>query len=427
MRSLLSSLNSVANIGIVFSSTRMLIGATSAVYLLSKGITASELGLMKSFQALLLMILDFPLGVLADRKGRRVCLIFGSAAGASWLALTAAGSSFWILLLAEGLNAVSLASFNGAFDALLAEKYIADRGRPMLNRLLGDYHAVLFAMMALFSLVGGTFVSPNSALFWWIASALLLIVTGLIPFLVKDDSAFYAEHSATANSASKPTVLKLLQGELSGVLRQIWTTPEIRKIAMPFIGISVFYQLIIPYWQYFFLKDNQESFVIGGLKLSFFGPLFFGILVIQSIASKALSIERVADAGSRALLGLLGGSAILLTLAVYFQSGLWFSIGGVLGLFGLVRLYTLSASAQLHNLIEDKRRASVLSALSVLTRVVLVIILPLSGFMIERLGVWSLPLLGAALAVTFVMRDTVANRFSSRLRGKLQFHTTDAR
>lgn len=410
MRSMLTSINTVAAIGLVFSSARMLIGATSALYLLSKGITAGELGLMKSFQALLLMLLDFPLGVLADRRGRRVCLILGSAAGASWLALTAAGSTFWVLLLAEGLNALSLASFNGAFDAHLAEKYISDRGRPALNRLLGDYHAVLFAMMAFFSLVGGTFVNPDSSLFWWIASALLLLITCLIPLLMKDDSAFHAEHSSGQKSSSKPTVLKLLQGELSEVLRQIWTTSEIRKIAIPFIGIGVFYQLIIPYWQYFFMNNNQENFFIGGIKLSFFGPLFFAILVIQSIASKALSIERVSGAGSRVLLGQLGASAIFLTLAVYFKSGLWLCIFGVLGQFGFVRLYTLSASAQLHNLIEDKRRASVLSALSVLTRLVLIIFLPLSGFLIERFGVWSLPLLGAVLTVAFVVGDFIAGR-----------------
>jgi uncharacterized membrane protein len=275
---------------------------------------------------------------------------------------------------------------------------------------LGDYHAVLFAMMALFSLVGGTFVNPDSSLFWWIASALLLLITCLIPLLMKDDSAFHAEHSSGQKSSSKPTVLKLLQGELSEVLRQIWTTSEIRKIAIPFIGIGVFYQLIIPYWQYFFMNNNQENFFIGGIKLSFFGPLFFAILVIQSIASKALSIERVSGAGSRVLLGQLGASAIFLTLAVYFKSGLWLCILGVLGLFGFVRLYTLSASAQLHNLIEDKRRASVLSALSVLTRLVLIIFLPLSGFLIERFGVWSLPLLGAVLTVAFVVGDFIAGR-----------------
>lgn len=154
MQSLLFSLNRVAVIGLVYSSARMLIGATSAVYLLSKGISASEVGVMKSFQALLLMLLEFPLGVLADRKGRRICLILGGLAGAAWLSLTAASSSLWMLLLAESFNALSMASFNGAFDALLAERYIAERGRPLLNKLLGDYHAVLFSLMALFSLVG---------------------------------------------------------------------------------------------------------------------------------------------------------------------------------------------------------------------------------------------------------------------------------
>lgn len=97
MRSLLNSLNAVAIIGLLFSSSRMLIGATSAVYLLSKGITASDIGIMKSVQAMLLMLIEFPLGLLADHKGRRICLILGGAAAAAWLALTALGTSFWVL------------------------------------------------------------------------------------------------------------------------------------------------------------------------------------------------------------------------------------------------------------------------------------------------------------------------------------------
>jgi MFS family permease len=420
MQSLLTAINSVASIGIIFSSARMLIGATSAVYLLSKGITASEIGIMKSFQALLLMLLDFPLGVLADRKGRRICLILGGLAGASWLALTAATSTFWVLLIAEGLNALSLAAFNGAFDALLAEKYISERGRPALNRLLGDYHAVLFAMMALFSLAGGTFVSPESSFFWWVASGILLTLTALIPLLISNDSEFRKQRNEAASVAVKPSLLKLIQEDFALVLKQIWTVPEVRKLAMPFIIIGVFYQLIIPYWQLFFTNSNHDFFVIYGFKMSFFGPLFFGILVIQSLISKSLGIPSVANASQRSLLGGVAVSVVSLTLAVYFQAQLWLCIAATLGVFALVRLYTLSASAQLHNLIEDSRRASVLSALSVFTRVILVVVLPVSGFMIESFGVWCLPLLGALLTLFCMAASSSATTLKFYFKNKRQ-------
>jgi MFS family permease len=416
MRSLLNSINSVAAIGLVFSSARMLIGATSAVYLLSKGMSAGDIGIMKSFQALLLMILDFPLGVLADHKGRRICLVLGGLAGSTWLALTAASSSFWILLLAEGLNALSLASFNGAFDALLAEKYIKERGRPFLNRLLGDYHAILFGMMALFSLAGGTFVSPESSVFWWIASGILLAITALIPLLVRDDSNFHRSQNAAAAGTEKPNLLKLIKGEFVQVLRQIWSVPEVRRIALPFVGIGVFYQLLIPYWQFFFMNSNQGEFMLGGFKLSFFGPLFFGILVIQSIASKTMSIGYIASASQRKLLVHVFIAILFLTVTSLFEAGLWLSIITVLGVFGLLRLFTLSGSSRLHNLIEDSRRASVLSALSVLTRVVLVVVLPLSGFLIQAIGVWCLPLFGIVLSICFLAAELLGEQHIFQLK-----------
>jgi hypothetical protein len=105
---------------------------------------------------------------------------------------------------------------------------------------------------------------------------------------------------------------------------------------------------------------------------------------------------------------------------VYFQAQLWLCIAATLGVFALVRLYTLSASAQLHNLIEDSRRASVLSALSVFTRVILVVVLPVSGFMIESFGVWCLPLLGALLTLFCMAASSSATTLKFYFKNKRQ-------
>lgn len=421
MRSLLSSLNTVSVIGLVFSSARMLIGATSAVFLLSKGITASDIGIMKSVQAMLLMLIEFPLGLLADLKGRRICLILGSAAGAAWLALTAIGSEFWVLLLAECLNAISLASFNGAFDALLAEKYIARQGRPMLNRLLGDYHAVLFAVMALFSLVGGTFVPPASSTFWWIASFLLILLTALIPFLVRDEPGRSRVESRGVGGHLK----SFFCSELASVWQQIWTNKEIRILAIPFVLIGVFNQLLIPYWQIFFVTAKHARFTIAGFELSVFGPLFFFILLIQSAASKALGIGRLFNCKSRALLGLISLSALSLTATSAVQSPLILSVVSILVVFGVIRFYLLQVSAHLHNLMDDARRASVLSALSVLTRIILVLVLPLSGYAIERFGIWFLPLFGCCVAGLLFVAGIAGRTFGARFDGD-EFHLTQS-
>jgi MFS family permease len=409
MQSLLFSLNRVAVIGLVYSSARMLIGATSAVYLLSKGISASEVGVMKSFQALLLMLLEFPLGVLADRKGRRICLILGGLAGAAWLSLTAASSSLWMLLLAEGFNALSMASFNGAFDALLAERYIAERGRPLLNKLLGDYHAVLFSLMALFSLVGGTFVSPTSSLFWWIASAIILLGTGFVPLLIHSDKPIKAPGSVHENTIRSSGLFKLLKGEFAVVFSIILTRSELRKVALPFIVVSVFYQLLIPYWQLFFSGSETNQFPLFGFDLTFFGPVFFSILMVQSLASKTLSSRKFTNLSERMLQLGLAVCAALLAAAVYWRGSLILSVVALLAVFALVRFYTLRASAHIHNLVDDSRRASVLSALSVSTRVALVVILPASGYMIGMIGVWILPLLGALLGGILVLSEALSH------------------
>lgn len=305
-------------------------------------------------------------------------------------------------MLAEALNAFSLASFNGAFDAVLAEKYIAEKGRPQLNQLLGDYHTLLFALMAFCSLVGGAFVSPSSSFFWWVASCILIFLTALIPFLVKNDSVQHAESPAVGATSSKKSLLVLLKVEMVEVLRQVSVFPELRRIVVPMIGVSVFYQIIIQYWQLFFADLNQKLTLFSRFEVSLFGPLFFGILVIQSIASKAMSFESTSKLSIKHQLFSLAAVTIAFSGVTVSSPHAGASIVGVLLLFGALRLFSLKSSAEIHTLIEDRRRASFLSAVSLVIRMVLLVTLPACGFLIEKVGLWSIPVFGSLVTVSLV-------------------------
>jgi phosphotransferase system glucose/maltose/N-acetylglucosamine-specific IIC component len=131
--------------------------------------------------------------------------------------------------------------------------------------------------------------------------------------------------------------------------------------------------------------------------------------MVQSLASKSLSSPRLAHLSKRALHSGFTVCAALLAAGVYWNSSVVLSVSALLGVFALVRFYTLRASAQIHNLVDDARRASVLSALSMFTRVLLVVILPVTGFMISRFGVWILPLLGVGLGGALLVSGALGN------------------
>lgn len=97
----------------------------------------------------------------------------------------------------------------------------------------------------------------------------------------------------------------------------------------------------------------------------------------------------------------------------------------VLAVFGVLRFYMLHASALLHNLMDDSSRASVLAALSVLSRVVLVVVLPMSGFAIEHFGIWFLPFFGSVLAGALFVAGIVGRMFGVRF-DRDEFHLTQS-
>jgi len=71
----------------------MVLGATSVIYLTTRGVSLAEVGAMKAMQAGIVLVLDLPLSYLADRTGRVRVLVVGNIATVLWLVVTAYGKS----------------------------------------------------------------------------------------------------------------------------------------------------------------------------------------------------------------------------------------------------------------------------------------------------------------------------------------------
>ncbi|MFK5288801.1 MFS transporter, partial [Glaesserella parasuis] len=96
------------------SSARMLIGASSTVYMLISNISLYQIGLIKSLQAIIILFLGFVIGIVSDRVERKKLYLIAIFLAVVWLLLFyIAGiiQSFEIFLLAEIFNAISLAIF----------------------------------------------------------------------------------------------------------------------------------------------------------------------------------------------------------------------------------------------------------------------------------------------------------------------------
>jgi len=132
---------------------------------MSKGLSLAELGFSAAITAGVVVVLELPTGILADRVGRKrtymLALVFQAAAYGSLLF----ASGFVAVSAAFALYGVSRALSSGSLEALLIDRYIEAHGDDKLHRLMSVTNAADTLGLALGSIAGGFIPGAWSALF----------------------------------------------------------------------------------------------------------------------------------------------------------------------------------------------------------------------------------------------------------------------
>ncbi|MBX4335401.1 MFS transporter [Bartonella raoultii] len=168
-------MTSILTFGFLFNGIRILTGAFIVFYMLEKGLTLIDIGIIKSFQAFIMMITDIPLGYFADKKSYKISVILAAAFSATWLFLMGISTSFNGFLLAEFFNALSLTLNAGAYNALLVQ--YAKKTLTSTKKILGSSSQYNFIGMFIFSLIGAYFANYSNQYIWYISAFLMLITT----------------------------------------------------------------------------------------------------------------------------------------------------------------------------------------------------------------------------------------------------------
>jgi MFS family permease len=372
----------VFGIGLFFSFSRMIIGGFSALYLLTKGLSYGDIALLKSFQALIILFSDIPLGYVSDKFSRKYTLMFAIFFGFIWLFLTAIAQHKSTFYLAELFNALSLALFSGGFMAFLIEKFKTSYPQKNVKEIISSYHMYNFSIMAFATFIGGTFFSLENNLSFLSASLLCFMVFILGLVLIKNDS---NQLSSINTLGAKRKKGKNLLGSVKKDIKIFCLLfkkyqEEFVYLLITYLLIIFFYQIVIQYWQILFeatqmFSDNLTQAV------SYF---FVLILLMQSLAGyinkkfNYLSILRLA------VIGLF--ITTLIFLASFKLSYPLISILCILGLFLSLRCITTALESTFHNLLYNTIRATFDSIMSTLNRLLLIVILPLIGFLMLKYG-----------------------------------------
>ena len=160
----------------LFSASRMGIGATTVIYMLSKGVSLGDVAIIKIVQAVVIFFTEVPSGIVADKWGRKlsiqiscICAIFGFL---SFILVP----NFIGFSIAEVFNALTISFWSGAFESLAVDNTKADKRESGFIQYFFhkiNKYGALAIMMA--GLIGGWLGESNLIYPFYFSSTLMLI------------------------------------------------------------------------------------------------------------------------------------------------------------------------------------------------------------------------------------------------------------
>lgn len=359
----LRKLNFFIFIGCLFEGGRLFVGATSVLYLLSKGIHPSQIAVIKIVQAILIVVGEIPTGFIGDKYGRKFCLIMASLLALAGFGLFYFGDHYSEFLLAEALTAMSLCFWSGAYEALCIDECHLNENHDLMHRFghVGSAYASLAVMLA--GLLGGLVAGASYRLSYLLCIASFVILTLILVFFVKETRLRKNKNELWLHYKNFLN-LKKLKG-----IQHFFMTHRPRILGIIFctllmIALQYMMQPILHYWQPFFQQLSQHD---QGLS---FGAIFFVMSASNSFFSYIYGhfLPKESSYNSFWLFVVL----FLFSLAYFFlTSALGFSEAVVM--FCLVNSFYFIAKSilgiRLAYLVPSEWRATILSTFSVVARV----------------------------------------------------------
>ena len=148
---------------------------TIILFYQSHGIDLERAVLLKTILSLSILLLEVPSGYIADRLGRKFCLIVGSAVWLSGWLCYCTGSSFTIFAIAEILSGVAVSLISGADTAIAYESLLELKQESFYRTFEGRLVAIAGISEAVCGLVGAAIAEINLVYPFYLQTVCLLV------------------------------------------------------------------------------------------------------------------------------------------------------------------------------------------------------------------------------------------------------------
>ena len=341
-----------------------------------RGVTLGEVLLFQAVYSGVIIVAEIPTGMMADRWGRRLSVILGSAVAACAMFTFGIGHSIPILLASYALFSVADALFSGADSAILFDTLKVLGRDHEFTRWQAREQVIAGGSIGVYTLIGALMVR-------WVPLSVPFVVSGAVSILgvvlawaLVDPQRESERHSFTHIGVRAAREVLGRRTLLTAAV--LMALVEAAAQTMGIAQQPVFVHYGVPLWS-------------------------LGLFVGAQLGFAALSAAAAHWIGRR-----IGLVLLFCSMPLVGGLGLLGGIGGVIWLYPILIAPSIAwnvlwpfVSDYIARRVEDPIRATALSFASVLVHLTSVAVLPLFGFVIDRQGLDAgLEIAAAGLAFT---------------------------
>jgi MFS family permease len=337
-----------------------------ALFFTENGLTLTEISLLQSCFSIALLCLEIPTGYISDRWWRKTSLIIGHSIIVVWYVVYRWGADFWTFLVAELILAGGWACVSGSDSALLYDT-LDQAGKATASKkwegriwFAGDIAAVVWGVVGWF--LGHIY---GFDMLWLLSAGMVLLALLVACSLQEIRSPEHVHHTYH------------MMGDLQAMRDQLKTNTRLARFIL-FTGV-------LSYCSYALVRSQQQWLDTLGAPIAWFGVLWAGARMCT--AGGGLFAHRYdARVGHRGgwwwlLAAMLLGYLILALSSVRWLAFVWLCLVFVArGVQAPLSTYYLNEQAS------SKLRATMLSSMSMVHRLLYAILLPLQGWVGDTYG-----------------------------------------
>lgn len=245
------------------------VGPTYAVFLLGKGLSLAELSLVAISFFVVLLIVELPTGIFADRFGRKKSMLVSCFVAGFAPIVYIFANNLWGCMLAEAIYAISCGFYNGTLDAWIKhELQCVGKDTTHLHKASAQGLQAMQVSLASGALLGGWLASINMVWPWVVGVAVSFVLPVAVALLMKENYRGVKEKADLwegIKTVKQDNALKLVCG--LGFLGSLATAP------------------FNMYWQPFFSAHILDIKILGILSFLFYTINFAGAKIAEKVLS----------------------------------------------------------------------------------------------------------------------------------------------